>query len=157
MTMRQIHIATLCLAVATITTALASQYIGGLEPCDLCYKQRWPYYFAIPCLALALRPHFARPLIALALFSFAIGAAVAAYHAGVEYGWWQGPTGCTGHGMMMGFESLEQALQEPVIRCDQPAFTLFGVSMAGYNFFVSVILTAMTAGLLRSIVRAKAD
>jgi disulfide bond formation protein DsbB len=157
MTLRQLHLATLLLATLTIATALASQYLGGLEPCDLCFKQRWPYYLAIPCLALALRPQFTRPLITLAMLIFAVGAAIAAYHAGVEYGWWKGPSGCTSSGIMMGFESLEQALQKPVVRCDQPAFSLFGISMAGYNFIVSVILTAMTATMRRSILRSTAD
>ncbi len=157
MTTRQLHLAALLLATATIATALASQYIGGLEPCDLCFKQRWPYYLAVPCLALALRPQFRQILISLAMLIFLGGAALAAFHAGVEYGWWKGPSGCTSSAMMMGFESLEQALQKPVVRCDQPAFSLFGISMAGYNFIVSVILTAMTASLRRAIMGETTD
>ena len=157
MTSRRLHAALFLLSALTITIALGSQYIGGLEPCDLCYKQRWPYYLALPCIVLAWRPSFTAPLIALTGLIFACGAGLAAYHAGVEYGWWPGPSSCASGGMIMSLEGLEQALAKPVIRCDAPAFTLFGVSMAGYNFIISVILTSISVALLRSILRPQSE
>ena len=39
-------------AALVILTALASQYIGGLQPCPLCLDQRLPYYLGVPILAL---------------------------------------------------------------------------------------------------------
>ncbi len=138
-------------ATAIIGTALASEIFGGLVPCALCLQQRWPYYIAIPLLlvcglARGSAPASSAPLLALAGLVFLIGAGLAAYHAGVEYQWWAGPSGCGGGtGLADNTQALLQALQsEKVVRCDEAAFTLFGLSMAGYNFLASLALAALS-------------
>jgi len=89
-------------------------------------------------------------LLALA---FLATAAIALFHVGVEYKWWQGFTSCTG-GITSGMtpEELQKAIQDaPIVRCDEPAWTMFGISMAGYNILYALALSAFTAwGALRS-------
>jgi disulfide bond formation protein DsbB len=138
-------------ATAVIATALASEIFGGLVPCALCLQQRWPYYIAIPILivcglARGSAPASSAPLLALVGLIFLVGAGLAAYHAGVEYKWWAGPSGCgSGTSLADNTRALLQALQnEKVVRCDEAAFTLFGLSMAGYNFLASLALAALS-------------
>ena len=135
---------------AVLSIALASQYFGGLEPCMLCHYQRWAYIFTFTAgllaWALPARSTAKRWLIAACAMAFAIGGAVAFYHAGVEYGWFPGPTSCSGTGEAPDTidELRRQLLSQPMVRCDEPAWTKFGVSMAGYNFLTSAVLTAIS-------------
>lgn len=147
MQQNSLYRATVALAIVTIVIALLSQHIGGLVPCDLCYKQRWPYYIGIPLLLWAGFTIHARPLFLLVSLIFLGGTILAAYHTGVEYGWWAGPSACAGTGMPSNLGDLELALSQAVVRCDAPAFTLFGISMAGYNALVSVTLTLLSLRL----------
>lgn len=122
----------------------------GYEPCLLCLRQREVYWIALP-LALAgfvllqRRPEQVRVVPALLGTVFLTGFAVAAYHAGVEWKWWPGPESCGAGGAAdaAGIEALLRG--EPVrsVRCDEAAWRLFGVSMAGWNAMVSLALAAL--------------
>ena len=127
----------LVVSLAIILGAYGFQYIGGLPPCELCYWQRYPYFVIVPLAVLALvLPGRARPLIDLCGLAYLVGAGIAGYHGGVEYGWWPGPDACSPVGL-----SIEEMLARPVIvRCDEVPWSLFGISMAGYNFILSVLM-----------------
>jgi disulfide bond formation protein DsbB len=135
-------------SIAILGTALASQYLGGLAPCELCHYQRWPYVFTIVVgltawlapVEVAWRPW----MVGACAAAFGIGGAIAIYHAGVEYGFFAGPTACSGIGGTPDtIEALrQQLLAQPVVRCDEPAWTMMGISMAGYNAIVSTMLAA---------------
>jgi disulfide bond formation protein DsbB len=119
--------------------ALGFQYLGGLAPCHLCILQRWPHALAIAVGAVLL----AWPQRGLALLAAAVvlaGAGIGAYHVGVEQGWWQGPTTCTAPvpGDMAPGDLLDQILATPVVLCDQVAWSLAGISMAGWNAILSL-------------------
>ena len=128
-------------------TALLSQYWGGLAPCELCLLQRWPWAVAIAISIVVLlfgRPA-ALPWAALALaVIFAIGAAFAFYHVGVEQKWFAGPSACTVHpGAAMTVEEMErQLLSTPPVLCDKVQWSLFGVSLAGWNLLASLAMVA---------------
>ncbi len=131
--------------------ALVSQYGFGLHPCEMCYWQRWPHQAAmvLGALALLLRRNDAamRALTMLAALAIAISGAIGIFHAGVEYGFWEGVTTCsTGQG---GPITLESIMAAPVIRCDVPQWTLFGVSLAGFNAILSLAAAALVLTLLR--------
>jgi disulfide bond formation protein DsbB len=129
--------------------ALTSQYGFGLAPCEMCHWQRWPHYAAlVPALAallLPLSPATRRLLVGVAALLIAVSGLIGAYHAGVEYHWWQGFTTCTAP---VG-ASLDSIWNAPLTRCDVPAFVLFGISMAGYNAIASLGGAALIALLLR--------
>jgi disulfide bond formation protein DsbB len=141
----------LAISLAVISAALASQYLGGLEPCVLCYYQRYPWYaiIALMVAALALPARVQAALLGLAAVLFAAGAALAIYHVGVEHKVFEGPAACgsvtiTGQSI----EALRAQLQgKAIVRCDQPAWTLFGISMAGYNLLASAGMAAFAAWL----------
>ena len=118
--------------------ALLSQYVGGLYPCEMCWWQRYPHGVAILLAGAAfVSPPSAsrtRTLTLLAALGVALSGLVGAFHAGVEYGWWEGITTCSTGGAM----SLDDIMAVPLIRCDQVQWTLFGVSLAGYNAIFSL-------------------
>jgi disulfide bond formation protein DsbB len=132
-------------ALAALAVALASQYWGGLQPCILCHYQRYPYVVAAALgligLGLARHPVPLRLVVALAGIVFLIDAGIAFYHVGVEQHWWQGTAECgTDLAPGLSIEELQKQLQStPVVRCDQVAWSLFGISMAGYNFIYATL------------------
>lgn len=119
------------------------QYVVGLAPCDMCLWQRWPHMVAIAAGLLALAA-FAWPRLGLALLLVAIGAllvtsAIGVFHVGVENHWWPGPQACSGtipRGLSP--EELKKYLfSARMVRCDEAAWTLWGISMAGWNAILS--------------------
>ncbi len=127
-----------------ILGAYGFQYIGGLLPCKLCYWQRYAYYTAIPLAGLSLLlaatrgPAAARLPLLLTGLALLAGMGIAAYHAGVEYHWWPGPATCSG--APVSGDIFFQDAGPGLIRCDQTPWSLFGVSMAGYNAVISGLL-----------------
>lgn len=142
----------LALAVATIGGAWTIEAIG-YKPCELCLLGRIPYYVGVGlagATALAAwRGHdrlAGLGLAALALV-FLAGAAIAAYHSGVEYKLWAGPAECTG-GLTKTLSSddfLKALRRVKPVRCDEPALVIFGLSLAGWSVFVSLGLAALAA------------
>lgn len=118
--------------------ALGSQYLGGLYPCEMCHWQRWPHDAAIVAALFAFgtrRDDAARLLVWVAGAAIFTSGAIGVFHAGVEYGWWQGLTTCATTASAV---TLEAILNAPIIRCDTPQWTLFGISLAGYNALISI-------------------
>lgn len=133
--------------------ALGSQYLGGLYPCEMCHWQRWPHYAAIPLalLAIALRGQaVGRLFLALAALAILASGAIGVFHAGVEYGWWEGLTTCSrietsGGGVD---DMLRNLMQAPVVRCDEAQWTLAGISLAGFNAIFSIGAALTIFGLM---------
>ena len=119
--------------------ALAFQYVGGLAPCHLCVLQRWPHGIAV-ALGLIILAWPRRWLALVAGLVVLAGAGTGVYHVGVERGWWQGPTTCTAPapGDVAPGELLDQILATPVVLCDQVAWSMLGISMAGWNAILSL-------------------
>ena len=116
--------------------AYISQYGFGLPPCEMCWWQRYPHFAAV---ALGLISTFAAPKrlwVALAGVAILVSGLIGAFHAGVEYGWWEGVTACTSM-VESGGDPLEAIMNAPLIRCDVPAWTLLGISLAGFNAMIS--------------------
>ncbi|MBL8838097.1 MAG: disulfide bond formation protein B [Alphaproteobacteria bacterium] len=139
-------------SAAVLGTALGSQFIGGLRPCELCHWQRYPYVATIllgiagAVLARrAPRGNAAPALAALAGLVFLAGAGIAFFHVGVEYKWWEGTNACgAGGGTIQSIDDLRRMLESaPIVRCDEPAWSMAGISMAGYNMLVSLALAAI--------------
>ncbi len=148
------HAALLVLAGSALLLlgAYGFEYIGGLKPCVLCLYQRVPHALAIvAALAVLLvlpRYDLARALLGGAALVLAGGAALAFFHVGVEQGWWPGLSFCggTGAGVPGSIEELE-ALSKgaKLVRCDRAAWSLLGISMAGYNALFSLALAFVAA------------
>lgn len=145
-------------ALATIAGAWGSQIWGGLIPCELCLAQRQAYYWGLPVLALIL---VLWNRIPIAVWYIAVAAAAAifvwstymgTYHAGVEWGWWPGPSACTGTGTALSFSDLQAGTIARTVPCDQVQWRdpILKLSLAGYNALISagvvvLLLAAMVA------------
>ncbi len=142
------------LGLATIAGAWGSQLIGGLVPCELCLEQRMAYYFGLPVLALVLILWNRLPLtvwyIAMAIVAaiFVWSTYMGGYHAGVEWGYWPGPTACTGTGTGLSFNDLSSGNVAPVIACDAVQFRFLGISLAGYNALISLAIVVLIVGAM---------
>ncbi len=133
--------------------AYISQFVFGLFPCEMCWWQRYPHFLA---LALGLLAAFTpqgqiglkRALFALAALAILASGLIGGFHAGVEYDWWEGITGCATN-VAAGGSALENIMNAPIVRCDVAPWSFLGISLAGWNFIISasaacVILVLLT-------------
>ncbi|AOH83023.1 disulfide bond formation protein [Sphingomonas panacis] len=143
----------LIVPAALIAGAYGFQYIGHLYPCEMCWWQRYPQFAAIvfALAAFVVPARASRLLIVCAALAIFLSGAIGVFHAGVEYHWWQGFTECTstmaGHGGSVD-DMLARIMKAPVVRCDVPQWTLFGISLAGFNALVSIPAALVILALL---------
>jgi disulfide bond formation protein DsbB len=143
----------LAASAAVIGSVLASQFWGGLVPCELCLAERWPWYVAL-ALGLAAAIAGSRRLLpwlaALLGLVFVVGSGLAFYHVGVEQHWFQGPTACTAPAQAADSAAAltERLLQQQPVRCDEVQWSLFGISLAGFNLIASAVMAACCIGVL---------
>ena len=135
--------------------AYVSQYGFDLYPCEMCWWQRYPHFAA---LALALLSFFVAPKrvwIALAAGGMLTSGLIGGFHAGVEYDWWEGITSCAAvTDLAPGESALDAIMQAPLVRCDEAPWSLLGVSLAGFNFLISVGAALLVFTLLRKDAKA---
>lgn len=129
-------------AGSTLALVLVAQYGFGLPPCEMCHWQRWPHIAALIFgLGALLLPGWRVQLLSLAALSFAITGGIGVFHAGVEWKWWQGLTSCSGSTTPKSLDDLRTMLMSaPVVRCDEAAIRVLGLSMAGWNALWSAAL-----------------
>jgi disulfide bond formation protein DsbB len=134
------------------------QYVIGLAPCEMCLWQRWPHMVAIAAGLAALTcyktPRLAGALLLVAILGLATTSALGLFHAGVELRWWPGPQACSGTiPTGLSAEELRKALfSAKMVRCDAVAWSLLGISMAGWNAILSALLTiGLASGAARWI------
>ncbi|MEN2786051.1 disulfide bond formation protein B [Sphingomonas qilianensis] len=144
----------LLLPAALLAGAWGSQLIGQLYPCEMCHWQRWPHYAAVVLAALGFvtPSHPAkRAVVFAAALAIALSGAIGVFHAGVEYHWWNGITACTSTVAGSGGtaeEMLARIMNAPVVRCDVAQWSLFGISLAGFNAILSLGGAATILALL---------
>ena len=135
--------------LALLGGAYLSQYGFGLAPCEMCWWQRYALFAALAVAVLCwIRPS-AKALTALALLAVLIGGVIGGFHAGVEYNWWEGLTACSTTVKTGSGSALDAIMDAPVIRCDVAPWTLLGISLAGWNFLISVPLALIGLASLR--------
>lgn len=133
---------------ALLAGAYVSQYGFGLFPCEMCWWQRYGHFAALGLAAFAFVLKDKRWPVLLAALAILVSGAIGLLHAGVEYRWWPGFTRCASL-VAAGGDPLAAIMEAPPISCDQPQWTLMGVSLAGFNFLIS------TAGALLVLARLR--
>jgi len=145
-------------AGAVLLAANVFEHVFGYQPCQLCLYQRLPWWIAlgIGCLAVIVlkknRPTLSFLFLLVGFVAVAVGAVIAGYHAGVEYGFWEGPEGCSGAqdlsgGLSAALNRIEGGAIPP--SCDAAPWSLFGISMAGYNFLISLALIGFGGWIMK--------
>lgn len=128
-------------AVLALGLAYLSQYGFGLRPCEMCYWQRIPFAVLLVLAPLAcFCPKLAPALLKLSVLVLLVSAGLGAFHAGVEWQWWEGPSACSGgfRADMTPAEILAQIQQAAVVNCKEAAIRVLGLSMAGWNALYSL-------------------
>jgi disulfide bond formation protein DsbB len=142
------------IAAATLAGAWFFQLVLDIRPCPLCLEQRYAYYLAVPLavlVAIAAARDAPRGVVVAGLALLALAAlgnaVLGGYHAGVEWKFWQGPTDCSGPIVDFGRAGslLQQLDTVKVIRCDEVQFRFLGLSLAGYNVLISLVMAAVAA------------
>jgi disulfide bond formation protein DsbB len=149
---RQIALLLGGVSAALLIGAYLFQYVGGLPPCTMCWWQRYAHFAVVGLASAALVAPAApgRALAALAALAMLVGAGLGGFHLGVEQGWWQGPTACSGDTLGgLTLEQLRQGLDKArIVRCDEVLWSFLGVSMAGWNMVISGLAGLVGLGLL---------
>jgi disulfide bond formation protein DsbB len=114
----------------------------------MCWWQRYPHFAAVGLALLSTVIEPRRLWIALAALAILASGAIGAFHAGVEYGWWEGLTACSTPALGSG-DPLEAIMNAPLVRCDEVQWSLFGISLAGWNFLFSTVSGLAILLLLR--------
>ena len=151
------------IAAATLAGAWFFELVLDIRPCPLCLEQRYAYYLAFPLgmlVALAAQKDAPRGVLLAGLAILALAALANAglgtYHAGVEWKFWQGPTDCTGTIGNLGSAGnlLARLDSVKVIRCDEVQWRFLGLSLAGYNVLISLLMAAIAAwGIAKTAAR----
>lgn len=118
----------------------------GYAPCQMCLWQRWPHAAAIVVGLIAIAsPALRLPLAVFGALAALTTAGIGLYHTGVERGWWEGPSSCSGGGGLgdLSGDALLSTDIAPVVMCSDIVWTLFGLSMANYNALISVVFAAL--------------
>ena len=141
------------LALAIPALLLGGAYVAehgfGLYPCEMCWWQRYPHFAALIFAGLAFVAAPARVWTALASLAVLVSAGIGAFHAGVEYKWWRGITSCARiEPSAPGASPLEAIMNTPMISCDEPQWTLLGISLAGFNFLIGAVAGLTVLALL---------
>lgn len=126
----------LALPAILLGGAYVAQYGFDLYPCEMCWWQRYPHFAALGLAMLALLAQPQRVWVALAALAILASGLIGAFHAGVEYGWWEGITRCAS-AVTPGADPLAAIYAAPLIRCDVAPWSMFGISLAGWNFLIS--------------------
>ena len=129
------------LALIIPAALLAGAYIGqwgfALFPCEMCWWQRYPHFVAV---GFALIGFFVPPRqlwIGLAALAVLVSGLIGGFHAGVEYGWWEGLTACANAASAGNGDPLAAILDTPLISCNEVQWSLLGISLAGWNCLIS--------------------
>jgi disulfide bond formation protein DsbB len=151
------------IAAATLAGAWFFQLVLDIRPCPLCREQRYAYYLAVPLgLLVAFAASRDTPrqvaLAGLALLALAAlaNAWLGGYHAGVEWKFWQGPTDCSGPLVDLGSAGtlLDRLDKVKVVRCDDVQWRFLGLSLAGYNVLISLLMAGIAAWGIKKTSRA---
>ena len=138
------------ISASLLAGAFLFEYVGGMAPCSLCIWQRWAHLAVIACAVASLgfnagAPDRLRAGLAITMMAALSSVGIAGYHAGVEWQLWAGPGGCTA-ALNMGADAadlVDSLLATPVVRCDDVPWSLFGLSMAGWNMLLSLDIVAL--------------
>jgi len=133
----------------SILSALIAEYFFNLQPCELCLKQRQPYYFIIVFIIINFLIPISKKIFIFLLIQLSslYGLFYAVWHVGVENKFLQGPSGCSA-GLNMSSNTVdlkEQILSKQVINCDEVVWSIFGLSAASINTVILLVIFILNA------------
>ena len=143
------NILILIISSISIITALIAEFVFNLQPCELCLKQRHPYYLFIllSFIALFILPFYKLYLSFLIQLGSIYGIFYSVWHVGVENKLFKAPAGCSsGLSVSSNTNQLkEQIFNKQVVACDEVIWAFFGISAATLNTIVLLLIFVINA------------
>ena len=126
----------------SLTVALYVEYILGFKPCILCIYQRIPYAIALLISLIAFFNGNKKTLLVILGLTFMVSVLLSGYHVGIEEGIIEPIFSCTGDNInALEKEEILKSLNNIQPDCRDVDFSLFGISLATFNFIISFVLT----------------
>ena len=151
------------MSVIALGGAYISEYALGLTPCVLCYYQRYAYWgIIIICLLCVWLQKYSKKLsmvfTIMAIIGVCVEIAIAFFHMGVEYQWFEMLSSCKGSiNYLDSISSLETIPNEVVVPCDKPQF-VYVLSMAGWNVLYALLMLVVSLILyVRNVRNAESE
>ena len=137
----------LAFSVFAIFTAYFIQHVMGHQPCNLCLIERIPYFFSIIVISIYLfNQKFEKITLIILILTFFVATLLSFYHFGIEQGFIKESLVCELNSLNneLSKEALLNQLKEIPISCKNVTFKIFGLSLATFNIFISIILSVIT-------------
>jgi|TARA_B110000459_G_C16275186_1_gene343812 disulfide bond formation protein DsbB len=137
----------LLFSIFALIAAYFIQYVLKHQPCNLCLIERIPYIFSIIvtsiCLFTKKFVKFSLIILSLIFFSATL---ISFYHFGIEQGFIKESLVCdlNNESNNLSKEALLNQLKEVPISCKDVTFKVFGLSLATFNIFITLILGVIT-------------
>ena len=148
----------LLFSIVAIITAYIIQYILGHQPCNLCLVERIPYFFSIIIISICLFSNkFEKITLIILSLTFFAAALLSFYHFGIEQGFFKESLVCDLNipSNVLTKKDILNQLKEIPVSCKDVTFKIFGLSLATFNIFISLILSAITIKLFLSYEKNK--
>ena len=85
------------------------------------------------------------------IFNFVLSAILSGYHIGVEQGIFSGLVGCSSDNLsILDKSNLLKSLDDITVSCKNTYFTLFGLSLASVNFFISSLISIIVLIIIKN-------
>ena len=140
----------LLFSIFALIAAYFIQYVLKHQPCNLCLIERIPYFFSIIVISICLfiKKFEKLSLIILSLIFFS-ATLIASYHFGIEQGFIEESLVCdlTNEINSLSKKDLLNQLKTMPVSCKNVTFKIFGLSLATFNIFISLILGVTTMKL----------
>ena len=127
------------------------EFILGHEPCNLCKIERIPYIGSIIIISfLIFTNRWEKILLSVTLLLFIFGAVTSIYHVGIEQGIFSESLLCE-LGLNTNIQNpddLLKSLEKTPISCKDVTFKIFGLSLATFNAFLSIVISYILVKLI---------
>jgi len=126
------------------------QYVLKHQPCNLCLIERIPYILSIIVILICLfTKKFERIFLIILSLIFFSATLIAFYHFGIEQGFIRESLVCdlNNESNNLSKEALLNQLKTMPVSCKNVTFKIFGLSLATFNIFITLILGVITTKL----------
>ena len=132
------------LSFISLSFAYFVEFVLGHEPCNLCKIERIPYIGSIIIISfLIFTNRWEKILLFITLLLFIFGAVTSVYHVGIEQGVFSESLLCE-LGLNTNIQNpddLLKSLEKTPISCKDVTFKIFGLSLATFNAFLSIVIS----------------
>ena len=155
---RMIFSLILLFSIFALFAAYFIQYVLKHQPCNLCLIERIPYIASIIIISICLFfKRFEKISLSVLSFIYFSASLIALYHFGIEQGFINESLVCDLNNVSNDLtkEALLNQLKEMPISCKDVTFKIFGLSLATFNIFISLVLGVITMKFFLSYEKIK--